>query len=63
MDQDRINKLGSRLPACLLVLLVILVYLPALDAGFIIDDTLYVTDDARMETADGLVRIWTEVIG
>jgi tetratricopeptide (TPR) repeat protein len=63
MDQDRTLKLGSRLPACLLVLLAILVYLPALDGGFIIDDTLYVTQDARMETAGGLGRIWTEVVG
>jgi len=63
MDQDRIKQLGSLLPACLLVLLVILAFLPALDAGFIIDDSLYVTDDARMETPGGLGRIWTEVVG
>lgn len=63
MDQDRFQQLGKRLPACLLVLLAILAYLPALDAGFIIDDTLYVTDDARMETLGGLGRIWTEVVG
>ncbi len=63
MDQDRIQQLGTRLPACLLVLLAILAYLPALDAGFIIDDTLYVTGDVRMEMPGGLGRIWTEVVG
>ncbi len=63
MGHDRIHQFGARLPACLLVLLAIVAYLPALDGGFIIDDTLYVTEDTRMESAGGLGRIWTEVVG
>ena len=63
MLQDRFHQHGATLPACCLLLLTILAYLPALDAGFIIDDSLYVTDDARMETVAGLGRIWTEIVG
>ena len=63
MDQDRLHQHGATLPGCCLLLLTILAYLPALDAGFIIDDSLYVTDDARMETGTGLGGIWTEVVG
>ena len=63
MLKDRLHQHGATLPACCLLLMTILAYLPALDAGFIIDDGLYVTDDARMETVEGLGRIWTEVVG
>ena len=63
MPKSRFHQHGATLPACCLVLLTILAYLPALDAGFIIDDSLYVTDDVRMETVAGLGRIWTEVVG
>lgn len=63
MLKDRLHQHGAVLPACCLLLLTFLAYLPALDAGFIIDDNLYVTDDARMETVEGLGRIWTEVVG
>lgn len=51
------------LPACLLLALVFLAYLPALDAGFVFDDGMYLTENARMGSAEGLRRIWTEVIG
>jgi tetratricopeptide (TPR) repeat protein len=51
------------LPACVLLALTFLAYLPALDAGFVFDDSVYVTRDARMESAEGLRRIWTEVGG
>jgi hypothetical protein len=49
--------------ACVLAALAVLAYLPALDAGFVIDDGMYVTDDSRMETLSGLGGIWTEVAG
>ena len=57
---------GVRRPVvagCLLLALVVAAYLPALDAGFISDDSLYVTGEDRLETAVGLWRIWTEVGG
>jgi tetratricopeptide (TPR) repeat protein len=49
--------------ACLLIGLTLLAYLPALDAGFVFDDTAYLTEDSRMGAAAGLGRIWTEVAG
>jgi tetratricopeptide (TPR) repeat protein len=54
---------GATLPACVLLALTLAAYLPALDAGFVFDDGVYVTQDARMASADGLRRIWTEVGG
>ena len=54
---------GAFLPACALLALTLVAYLPALDAGFVFDDSVYVTKDARMESAEGLRRIWTEVGG
>ena len=54
---------GTILPVCALLALTLVAYLPALDAGFVFDDSIYVTTDARMESADGLRRIWTEVGG
>jgi tetratricopeptide (TPR) repeat protein len=51
------------LPACVLLALTLAAYLPALDAGFVFDDSVYVTKDARMESLEGLRRIWTEVGG
>jgi tetratricopeptide (TPR) repeat protein len=53
----------ATLPTCLLLTLTLLAYLPALDAGFVFDDSVYVTKDARMESMDGLRRIWSEVGG
>jgi tetratricopeptide (TPR) repeat protein len=54
---------GAILPVCVLLALTLAAYLPALDAGFVFDDSVYVTQDARMESAEGLRRIWTEVGG
>lgn len=69
MDWNRAARIWNDLArrpvaaALLLVLLTLLAYGPAYDATFVLDDGLYVTDDARMATVDGLVRIWTEVGG
>ena len=54
---------GGDPAVCVLLALTLAAYLPALDAGFVFDDSVYVTQDARMESAEGLRRIWTEVGG
>jgi protein O-mannosyl-transferase len=46
--------------ALVLVALAVVAYLPALGAGFIWDDNLYVTGNADLRSADGLRIIWTE---
>ncbi len=51
------------LRGCLLVLLAVVCYAPAYNAGFVFDDAIYVTGDERLETAGGLWRIWTEPSG
>jgi tetratricopeptide (TPR) repeat protein len=66
MDQQRVilSRLRSGLVlGCGLVVLVLLSYLPALGGGFVFDDHAYVTGDARLTTAGGLGRIWTEIDG
>jgi len=45
--------------AALLVLVTVIVYLPALKAGFIWDDDLLLTDNPRVQSAGGLQEIWT----
>ncbi len=54
---------GGILCACLLVLLTVVAYVPAFDAGFVFDDSLYLTSDARVASDDGLGGIWTQVGG
>ena len=49
--------------ALALVALTLLSYAPALDGGFVFDDSMYVTGDGRLETVSGLGEIWTEVGG
>ncbi len=44
-------------PALLLVA-VLIAYLPALEAGFVWDDDVYVTDNPLLTAPDGLKRIW-----
>lgn len=44
----------------LLVALIVATYLPALHAGFVWDDAEYVTDNATLQSLDGLRRIWLE---
>ncbi|MCH8006896.1 MAG: tetratricopeptide repeat protein [Planctomycetes bacterium] len=59
-----VNRLSGAVPlACVLLAVTVIAYLPALDAGFVFDDSVYLTEDARMGTVGGLARIWTEVGG
>lgn len=51
---------SSWLPGWLIVLLVAVVYTPALSAGFIWDDDDYVTENPQLRTAEGLAEIWFE---
>jgi len=44
----------------MLVVLTLVAYGPAYRAGFIWDDDDYVTDNATLDDADGLARIWLE---
>ncbi len=44
----------------LLVVLTFVVYLPALQCGFIWDDDYYVTENRALRSLDGLGRIWVE---
>jgi tetratricopeptide (TPR) repeat protein len=59
--------IGPRVPAipaaCLLIALTVLAYVPALDAGYVFDDSAYLTEDARMGAADGPWSIWTQIGG
>jgi tetratricopeptide (TPR) repeat protein len=48
-------------PLALLLLLVV-VYLPALQAGFIWDDDFYVTGNQNLRSLEGLGRIWLEPV-
>src|SRR5262245_42953072 len=48
---------------CVLVLLALVSYAPAYDAGFVFDDSVYVTGDERLETLSGLGRMWIDVSG
>ena len=42
----------------LLLLAVVVAYLPSLNAGYIWDDDLYVTDNPLLTAPDGLTKIW-----
>jgi tetratricopeptide (TPR) repeat protein len=54
---------GAILPTCLLVLVTWMAHLPSLGGDFVFDDSMYLTEDARMEAPGGLGRIWSEVGG
>jgi Flp pilus assembly protein TadD len=61
---ERMFIRGRALPVWqggLIVLLVFLVYLPALRGGFIWDDDAYVTGNPTLHDLGGLQRIWFEV--
>ncbi len=47
--------------ACLIIALTVVAYLPALDAGFVFDDSMYLVDNSRMGTVEGLASLWTDV--
>jgi tetratricopeptide (TPR) repeat protein len=44
----------------LIAALTIVAYLPALNCGYVWDDDLYVTENARLKDLPGLARIWFE---
>lgn len=49
---------ADRAWAALLVAATLVAYLPAIQAGFIWDDDRYVTENALLESAGGLAKIW-----
>jgi tetratricopeptide (TPR) repeat protein len=57
--RPRLGLLG----AAALVVITLLAYGPAFDAGFVFDDSLYVTEDGRMGSAEGLRQIWAQIGG
>ncbi len=60
LEQARGSRLGAIVAAGVLVVVTLVAYQPALSAGFVVDDVLYVTGDSRMESLDGLRQIWTQ---
>jgi len=51
-------QVKSALLAALLVGMVVAAYGPALSAGFIWDDDVYVTENPLLHAPDGFERIW-----
>ncbi len=47
-------------PAVALFLLAVLVYLPAMQGGFLWDDDDYVSENETLRSVEGLARIWVE---
>ncbi len=60
MQNFSLSRYASKAPiACLtFFLLTLIVYFPAFQAGFIIDDSGHFLDDPLMTASDGLYRIW-----
>jgi protein O-mannosyl-transferase len=56
--EESFRALPPWLGMAALVLVTIIAYLPAVNAGFIWDDDSYVTDNPHLRDADGLKRIW-----
>lgn len=54
------ERLGGRRLAAALILATIVVYIPALQGGFIWDDDDYVTENPTLHDLDGLRQIWLE---
>ena len=48
------------LPAGLIILITLLVYVPAMQSGFIWDDDAYVTENQALRSVEGLAHIWTD---
>jgi Tfp pilus assembly protein PilF len=48
---------------CVLVILALVSYVPALSGSFVFDDSMYLVDDERVTETSGLGRIWSEVSG
>jgi tetratricopeptide (TPR) repeat protein len=65
-SKDRLHRLKENtllsvgLQAALIVLLTLLVYIPVVQGGFIWDDDLYVTENPRLRSTQGLAQIWLE---
>lgn len=58
MQRKIYHRHGLRV--ALIVLLTLLLYIPALQGGFIWDDNWYVTDNPKLRSTEGLARIWVE---
>jgi tetratricopeptide (TPR) repeat protein len=52
------SKYGFLFIAILLIIATLIVYMPAMRAGFIWDDDAYVTENPLLSAPDGLKRIW-----
>jgi len=57
-DDGRTRRLRLAVAAVAIVILTIVAYLPALNAGYIWDDDDYITNNALLTDLDGLFRIW-----
>jgi len=55
-----VNRIAAVGLAILLFLLVVLLYLPSLQNGFVWDDHANIVDNRELRTAEGLRRIWLE---
>lgn len=58
----RLNpSLSMLIGAAIIIVSTLIAYLPAMRSGFIWDDDYYVTRNERLETWDGLPRIWFDI--
>ena len=58
MTMDRYPKLTTGLFAGTIILITVLSYLPAIQAGYIWDDDMHVTQNRHLLDIDGLKQIW-----
>ncbi len=49
---------ASLIRACIILFLTLVVYIPAMQAGFIWDDDLFLTKNPLIKASDGLYRFW-----
>src|ERR1043166_4900823 len=55
----KLSQLTLRQGAMLLAGLALVVYLPALDGGYVLDDDLYLTNNRMIADDGGLYQLWT----
>jgi len=55
---SRFSKWRVWAAGTLLILMAIVVYLPALNGGYVLDDDDYLINNAHLRSLDGLARIW-----
>lgn len=55
-------KVAMGLGIAAIILLTLVAYLPAIFAGYIWEDSYYITNNALLQRGDGLGRIWTGVV-